>query len=402
MATGNGRLSAERKGKDPFNFHNHAKFWLNCNQLPPVQKSEDCDAYYNRLIIVDYNHKVPKEKQNPNLINELTTPQELSGYLNYALDGLERLLKNKRFSETLSKEDIRAIYIKRTDSAKYFVENFIQVTDEYSDCIFHEELFRAAVKKCHQEKIRPMSKAELSKAMQLHCTGAQYTKIRPEPKRSLKEAYRYIKLKIEIEEKKGQIKLNTSSSSEQNTMHINDTKQTQENSKNINTQAENYTSNAVSESQVHVPSVPFVQPSSNSLAKIENKKDTSNFEKPKNTNELSDPCTNGTNGTNQAAPTQETKGPAPVEVSEAVDKLNKFVDRTLQAKHTIPYRLLAPTEPAPCDGEYKGGACGFEAKYKVDSNHYCQEHFDRAKKSCEDNGFTLVEQIPEPPTGDGQ
>lgn len=273
MATGNGRLSAERKGKDPFNFHNHAKFWLNCNQLPPVQKSEDCDAYYNRLIIVDYNHKMPKDKQNPNLINELTTPEELSGYLNYALDGLERLLKNKRFSETLSKEDIRAIYIKRTDSAKYFIENFVQVTDEYADFIFHEELFRAAIKKCHQEKIRPMSKGELDKAMQLYCTGAQSMRIRPDPKTNPQPAWRYVKLK-ECSDKDGQLTLGDNSGKS-------------------------------------VSNVSFVQGSSNSLAKIENKKDTSFFENPKNKDELQKPCTNDTNRTTLNEVPQETKGYKP-------------------------------------------------------------------------------------------
>jgi putative DNA primase/helicase len=210
MATGNGRLSAERKGEDAFEFHNHAKFWLNCNQLPPVQKSEDCDAYYNRLIIVDYNHKIPLKEQNPNLIHEITTPEELSGYLNYALEGLERLLKNKKFSETMSKEDVRAIYIKRTDSAKYFVENYIEVTDEYNDFIFHENLFHSAIKVCHQETIQPMNKSQLNTAMQQYCTGAQAARIRLDPKdKSLQPAWRYIKLKIPEESKNGQSKLPT-------------------------------------------------------------------------------------------------------------------------------------------------------------------------------------------------
>lgn len=207
MATGNGRLGAERKGKDPFNFHSYAKFWLNCNQLPPISKSEDTDAYYNRLIIVDYINRFSKElgNANPNLIYELTTPEELSGYLNYALEGLERLIKNKRFSETMTKEDVRTCYIKRTDSAKYFAENYIEVTDDPNDVIFHEDLFRAAIKMCHQEKMQPIKKGELKTTIQTNCSGAQAARKRLNPKdKSLRDAWVYIKLKVPLENKTGQ------------------------------------------------------------------------------------------------------------------------------------------------------------------------------------------------------
>lgn len=206
MATGGGRMSGERKGKDPFYFRNKAKFWLNCNKLPPIQKSEDCDAYYERLIIVDYTHQM-KNKENPNLINELTTPEELSGYLNYALEGLQRLLTQKHFSETMTQQDVRAAYIKRTDSAKYYVENFIEVTDENSDFIFNDILFQQAVKTCHNEGVKPMNKGELINAVQQYCPGALHTKIRPEPNKSPQSAWRYIKIKIPVKQPVTQTKI---------------------------------------------------------------------------------------------------------------------------------------------------------------------------------------------------
>jgi P4 family phage/plasmid primase-like protien len=194
MATGSGRMAAERKGKDPFYFRNRAKLWLNCNDLAPIQKSEDCDAYYERLLIVDYKQQM-KGKENPNLFNELNTLEELSGYLNYALDGLNRLISNKKFSEIMTKEDVRATYVKRTDSSKYFVENYIEVTDDEKDFVFSEELFQQAVKVCHKEKIRPMNKGELTNAIQQFCPGAHFTQIRDGPKAVPKRAWRFIKVK---------------------------------------------------------------------------------------------------------------------------------------------------------------------------------------------------------------
>ena len=131
--------------------------------------------------------------------------------MNYALDGLERLIKNKRFSETMTKEDVRACYVKRTDSAKYFVENYVEVTDDPNDIIFHEDLFRVAIKVCHQEKIKTISKGELDKAMQYNCDGAQSARKRRNPKdKSLQQAWVYIKVKVAQENPEGQSKLTES------------------------------------------------------------------------------------------------------------------------------------------------------------------------------------------------
>jgi putative DNA primase/helicase len=179
MALGHGTIPAERKGKDPFNFKNKAKFWINANDLPPVAKWEDTDAYFNRLLINDYEVQIPVAEQNSNLIYELTTPEEMSGYLNQALDGLDRLLKNKQFTYAKTQGENRIIYTKRSDAAKWFAETYIQITDEYNDFIFHDDLFHNCVKICHQEQLKKIpSSGELTKAIQVNCLGAHYTKIR--------------------------------------------------------------------------------------------------------------------------------------------------------------------------------------------------------------------------------
>lgn len=205
MALGHGYLSGEKKNKDPFNFKSKAKIWINANALPPVAKWEDTDAYFNRLLINDYVVQIPPTEQNEKLIYELTTPEELSGWLNQALDGLERLMKNKRFSYARTQNDNRAIYTKRSDSAKWFAETHLQVTDEYDDYTFHNEIFHACVKICHAEELKNVpNSGELTKKIQENCPGAHYTKIRKvighDSKNNreiikLEPAWRYLKLK---------------------------------------------------------------------------------------------------------------------------------------------------------------------------------------------------------------
>jgi len=179
MALGHGILSSEKKGKDPFDFPNKAKFWVNANDLPPVAKWEDTDAYFNRLLINDYEVQIPLSEQDPNLIYELTTPEEMSGFLNQALDGLERLLKNKKFTYAKTQEENRLIYTKRSDPSKWFVETYLTITDEYDDYVYHDDVFRACVKICHKEQIKKIpTPGELTKAIQTNCIGARPTRIR--------------------------------------------------------------------------------------------------------------------------------------------------------------------------------------------------------------------------------
>ena len=201
IATGRGRLTVERKGKPAFECKPYAKFWLNCNKLPPLAKDEDVDSYYERLLLQTYENVV--EIENPNLINELTTPEELSGFLNYALDGLDRLFKQNHFSEYMNRGEVRDTYTKKTDPAKYFIEHCTTLTDEYEEYIFHDDLFRTFINFCQKEAIdHKVNKGELTQSMNEVCIGAQYTKIRKivgysdkgKPLKRLCPAWRYLKI----------------------------------------------------------------------------------------------------------------------------------------------------------------------------------------------------------------
>ena len=52
------------------------------------------DVFYSRCIPIPFDNPIPKEKQNPFLLKEITTKEEMSGLLNWALEGLDRLFKN--------------------------------------------------------------------------------------------------------------------------------------------------------------------------------------------------------------------------------------------------------------------------------------------------------------------
>jgi len=171
---GGDTVNAEYKNKMPFPFVNVAKLLFSCNSIPPIAETEDCYAFFRRWIILEFNNMFDGEKADKHQLKKLTTPSELGGFLNFALDGLKRLLENADFSINETVEQMRKQYIKRSDSVKAFIEENVIVTNEYSDWIEIGQLYKAFVKYCQKEKIATVPQRVFTEDMKEHCVGADY------------------------------------------------------------------------------------------------------------------------------------------------------------------------------------------------------------------------------------
>jgi putative DNA primase/helicase len=80
----------------PFTMENYAKFIFNCNELP--KDVEHTNAYFRRFLIIPFDVTIPPQEQDKNLHTKIIE-NELSGVFNWVLEGLNRLLKQKRFSD---------------------------------------------------------------------------------------------------------------------------------------------------------------------------------------------------------------------------------------------------------------------------------------------------------------
>ncbi len=81
----------------PFTMTDYAKMVFLCNELP--WQIEQTDAFFRRFIIIPFDQTIPEEERDPELANKIIA-SERSGVFNWMLDGLKRLLKNKRFTES--------------------------------------------------------------------------------------------------------------------------------------------------------------------------------------------------------------------------------------------------------------------------------------------------------------
>jgi len=91
-------IKAERKGKPLFHFRPTAKHIFSANQLPDAE--EDDGAFYRRVLLVPFPTTIPREQRDKSLDDKLQS--ELPGILNWALDGLSRLLAQDGFTGDMS------------------------------------------------------------------------------------------------------------------------------------------------------------------------------------------------------------------------------------------------------------------------------------------------------------
>lgn len=142
MISGN-PIHAEEKGEKTFEFKPTAKHLYSANRTPKTN-SED-KAYLNRWLIVTFPETVPEEEQDKELADKLIE-EELSGILNWALEGYRRLREQDEFTDDREPIVTRQKMDAWGDSVQQFLANhtLTRVTAKRNDDIDHEEMtFRA-------------------------------------------------------------------------------------------------------------------------------------------------------------------------------------------------------------------------------------------------------------------
>jgi len=119
--TGGGNIDGSVKfQQEAVNFDNYAKIICPANLLPRC--SEMDKAFLRRLIIVPFNNVIPEAEKDEHFIDKVTTKEELSGVLNKAIEGLQRLLKNHRFSYQPSIDETQDQYLSKLEEPDKFMQ----------------------------------------------------------------------------------------------------------------------------------------------------------------------------------------------------------------------------------------------------------------------------------------
>jgi putative DNA primase/helicase len=112
-------IQARLKYGNSFTMENYAKLAFNCNELP--KDFDHQNAYFRRLLIIPFRVTVPENRQDKTLAGKIIK-SELAGVFNWIIDGLKRLLKMEKFTQSEIVKQTLESYKRESDSVICFVE----------------------------------------------------------------------------------------------------------------------------------------------------------------------------------------------------------------------------------------------------------------------------------------
>lgn len=119
------RVMVDRKYKDPLSINVRGKWLVLGNHLPAI--TDHSTGFWRRWDIVPFNVTIPEAKRDP-LLAETIIREELSGVLNWALEGLVRLQERGGFDAVMPKAMSQMLYeakIETNTVSAWFTDNTI-------------------------------------------------------------------------------------------------------------------------------------------------------------------------------------------------------------------------------------------------------------------------------------
>lgn len=146
----------------PFTITHYAKLIFNCNELP--KEVEQTEAYFRRFLIVPFEVTIPEGDQDVQLASKIIS-NELSGVFNWVLGGLNRLLKQKQFTDCQAVRAAREQYERQSDSVKMFIDETGYKASS-TDYNLIKELYPEYREFCIEDGFRPFKKTNFIKRLQ--------------------------------------------------------------------------------------------------------------------------------------------------------------------------------------------------------------------------------------------
>ena len=159
------RVNVERKGQDPFDFNNYAKFLFSANTIPRIK--DKTGAVMDRMIIVPFRatFSVEDEDYDPYIKYKLREPEVMEYLIQVGIRGLREVLADRQFSVCEEVQAEMEEYAKGNDPALMFFEE----TEDY-------EIFNVPTKDvylkyqgfCALNNVKPVSNIEFSRKVKKH------------------------------------------------------------------------------------------------------------------------------------------------------------------------------------------------------------------------------------------
>lgn len=163
--SGRDTISVPRKYKTPLTFTNSCKFIFGANDLP--MSYDISSGFWQRWLLISLPYtfiykkdmeKLPEDEKHKykeridDIVDRIVSPEELSGFLNWVLGGLHKLLENNSFSYKYTAEEVQTIWVRESDSfAAFFMDCCVY---EYDAKIEKKELKKAYAEYCKEHHLK--------------------------------------------------------------------------------------------------------------------------------------------------------------------------------------------------------------------------------------------------------
>lgn len=146
----------------PLTITDYAKLIFNANRLP--KKVDHINAFFRRFLILPFNVTIPTEEQDTELSSKIAKT-ELPGFLNRILEGMDRLLKSKKFTHCDLAEKALEDFKKESDSVALFVDDK-NYTPSDIDTIRLKDLHDWYSSFCSEDNYMRVSSQEMRKRLE--------------------------------------------------------------------------------------------------------------------------------------------------------------------------------------------------------------------------------------------
>lgn len=211
--TGRDTITASKKFKNDVSFENYAKMIFATNTLP---KTYDLtNAFFSRWVYISFPYefkpkeeydlaikKEPKLKEklrilDPHRIERIMTDEEMSGFLNEGLEGLNRLFNKNNFTASKSSEETMNWWIRNSDSFLAFSRENIETATEL-EWITKDILRKKYQDYCKEYRLPPEGDKHIHEIM-IRQVNAWDSQLTSDNKERVWKGVRFIEKKKEVQ-----------------------------------------------------------------------------------------------------------------------------------------------------------------------------------------------------------
>lgn len=145
----------------PMILTDYARLIFNVNQLP--KDVEHTNAFFRRFLIIPFEITIPESQQDKTLHSKIID-KELAGVFNWVLDGLERLLNQKGFSECEASQLAVNQYKLESDSVQLFLTDNDYEPDPINSTLI-KDIYLSYRTYCNEDGVPPVKKGNFIKRL---------------------------------------------------------------------------------------------------------------------------------------------------------------------------------------------------------------------------------------------